>query len=67
VDVIGHEAIGVNLQTIFAGNGFPEFQIILVAFRLDETGFPIIATLHDMVGKSRYVTPWPPWHTTLLV
>ena len=53
MDMIGHQAVSMDSNTIAPGILFPELEIIPVVLGLDKTGFAVIAALNDMVGDAR--------------
>ena len=63
MDMISHQAVSMDSNTITPGIFFPELKIILVILRLDKTGFAVIAALNNMIGIPGKVHPCTPGHS----
>jgi hypothetical protein len=50
MDMVRHEAIGPDVETMFPGVLIEQFQIAGIILRRGEHGLPVIAPLGDMVG-----------------
>jgi hypothetical protein len=60
VDVVGHEAIGPDVEAVAARVPFQEFQVMLIIRRPGKNGLPIISPLGDVMRVTyRYSTRYP--------
>jgi hypothetical protein len=57
MDVIRHQAIGMNSNTIPTRTLTPEIKVELVILWLHKTDFTVIAALNDMTRIPRQVHP----------
>ena len=59
VDMVGHEAVGPDLQAALGGEFGQPMEVMVVIVRLHEDCLPVISPLRDVVGitdrySSRY-------------
>jgi hypothetical protein len=66
MDMIGHETIAYNGRIPFIRVHLQEVKIHIVVFRAEEYICPIIASLDNMMGKSRCNCPGYSWHGKIL-
>jgi len=62
MDMVGHQAIGVNPAAILPGLLSRMLQIATVIRLRRETGRPVITALDDMPGDTRYCQACASWH-----
>ena len=62
VDVVGHQAIGENLDLMAAAVFFQPFEINLAVFFREKHIVPAVAALGDVVGKSGEYGACESWH-----
>ncbi len=55
VDVVGHEAVGMNGELIFGGQLLPQMEVKLVVLGFEEAGFTVVAALDNVIGHSGQV------------
>jgi hypothetical protein len=62
MDVVRHETISPDFQTVSPGVLIEQFQIMGVILRHGEHGLPVIAPLGDMVGVTYGYGTGYSWH-----
>jgi hypothetical protein len=67
MDMIGHQDIGMDGDSVFSGGFAQAFQVEPVIVVCIEAGLTIVAALDNVLGDRRYTKPWETGHLQILL